>query len=47
MKRVTRIPGWLAALLMKVEPQMGFVIHAAMQRHVAAQSVELNVHAAA
>lgn len=35
MQRVTRIPGWLAALLMKVEPQMGFVIHAAMKRHAA------------
>lgn len=30
--RVTRIPGWLAALLMKVEPQVGFVIHAAKER---------------
>lgn len=27
-----RIPGRLAALLMKIEPQMGFVLHAAMQR---------------
>lgn len=30
--RVTRMPGRVAALLMKIEPQMGFVIHAALQR---------------
>lgn len=36
--RVTRIPGRLAALLMKIEPQMGFVIHAAMQRHISARN---------
>ncbi len=33
LSRVTRISGRLAALIMKIEPQMGFVIHAAMQRH--------------
>lgn len=33
MGRLNRMPGWLAALAMKIEPQMGFVIHAAMQRH--------------
>lgn len=33
--RAQRIPGRLAALLMKVEPQMGFVLHAAMQRRAA------------
>lgn len=47
MKRVTRIPGWFAALLMKIEPQMGFVIHAAMQRHAASQAVAVGEHAAA
>lgn len=36
MGRVSRISGRAAALLMKIEPQMGFVIHAAMQRHAAA-----------
>lgn len=39
MGRVTRMPGRLAALLMKIEPQMGFVIHAAMQRHAAQNAV--------
>ena len=39
MQRVTRIPGWLAALLMKVEPQMVFVIHAAMKRHTATREL--------
>ena len=38
--RVNRMPGWLAALAMKIEPQMGFVIHAAIQRHAAAQQAE-------
>lgn len=33
LSRVTRISGRTAALLMKVEPQMGFVLHAAMERH--------------
>ncbi|MEP5152688.1 hypothetical protein [Planktotalea sp.] len=33
MGRVERISGWLAGWLMKVEPQMGFVIFEAMQRH--------------
>lgn len=33
--RVQRIPGWLAGWLMKLEPQMGFVIFEAMQRHAA------------
>ncbi|MGR3467232.1 MAG: hypothetical protein ACU0CI_05080 [Shimia sp.] len=33
LSRVTWIPGWLAALLMKIEPQVGFVLHAAAQRH--------------
>ena len=33
MNRITRMPGWLAAVLMKIEPQMGFVINAAAQRH--------------
>ena len=37
MGRFNRMPGWLAALAMKIEPQMGFVIHAAMQRHAKAQ----------
>ncbi len=36
--RFTKMPGWMAAVLFKVEPQMGFVIHAAMQRHAAEQS---------
>lgn len=36
--RVRRIPGRLAALLMMIEPQMGFVIHAAMQRQAGVQS---------
>lgn len=31
--RITRIPGWLAALLMKIEPQMGFVLYEAKCRH--------------
>ena len=34
--RIKRIPGWLAAALMKIEPQMGFVIHAAMVRRTQA-----------
>lgn len=34
-RRAQRLPGRLAALLMKIEPQMGFVIHAAMQREAA------------
>lgn len=38
--RVNRMPGWLAALAMKIEPQMGFVIHAAIQRNAAAQGGE-------
>lgn len=38
--RVTRIPGWVAALLMKIEPQMGFVIHAAQHRHEATQEFD-------
>lgn len=42
MGRVTRISGRLAALLMKIEPQMGFVIYAAKQRHDAAQVANLN-----
>lgn len=33
--KAQRIPGRLAALLMKIEPQMGFVLHAAMQRRAA------------
>lgn len=33
MSRITKMPGRLAALVMMLEPQMGFVIHAAMQRH--------------
>ncbi len=40
IKRINRMPGWLAALLMKIEPQMGFVIHAAMQRHAASKTIE-------
>ncbi len=46
MDNVTRIPGWVAALLMKVEPQMGFVIHAAMERHAATKQIDLAVQAA-
>ena len=41
--RVSRMPGWLAALAMKIEPQMGFVLHAAIQRHAAAQRAEEQV----
>lgn len=37
MGRINRMPGRLAALLMKIEPQMGFLIHAAQQRHAAAK----------
>ncbi len=37
---VTRIPGWMAAVLMKVEPQMGFVIHAAMTRTRATRAAD-------
>lgn len=33
MGRVRSMPGWLAGWLMKLEPQMGFVIFEAMQRH--------------
>jgi hypothetical protein len=33
MRRVTRMSGRAAALLMKLEPQMGFVISASMERH--------------
>lgn len=33
MGHVRRMPGWLAGWLMKLEPQMGFVIYEAMQRH--------------
>jgi hypothetical protein len=33
MTNVRRMPGRLAAMLMKVEPQMGFVIYEALQRH--------------
>ena len=36
MANVRRMPGRLAAMLMKVEPQMGFVIYEALQRHRAA-----------
>jgi len=35
LSRINRISGRMAALLMMVEPQMGFVIHAAKQRHAA------------
>ncbi len=38
--RVTKIPGWMAALLMKVEPQLGFVIHAAMERNRATRTAD-------
>jgi len=40
MGNVTRMPGWMAALLMKIEPQMGFVIHAALQRQNRSQTVD-------
>lgn len=33
MANVRQMPGRLAAMLMKVEPQMGFVIYEALQRH--------------
>jgi hypothetical protein len=33
MARVRKLPGPIAAILMKVEPQMGFVIFEALQRH--------------
>ena len=35
--RAQRLPGRLAALLMKIEPQMGFVLYEAMQREAAAR----------
>lgn len=38
--KAQRIPGRVAALLMKIEPQMGFVLHAATQRHAAARKDE-------
>lgn len=38
--RVNRMPGWLAALAMKIEPQVGFVIHAAILRHRATQDAD-------
>lgn len=47
MGRITRISGRMAALLMKIEPQMGFVINAALQRHAATQSVTTSEIAAA
>lgn len=47
MNRVTRIPGWIAALLMKIEPQMGFVIYAAMQRQSLEQGYEIAEHTTA
>lgn len=36
--RVKRIPGRLAAILMQIEPQLGFLIHAAWQRHEGARA---------
>lgn len=44
MGRVTRISGRLAALLMKIEPQMGFVISAAMERHGITQSAAMHTN---
>ncbi len=41
MGRINRMPGWLAALAMKIEPQMGFVIHAALQRHALLKDQDL------
>ena len=38
--RAQRLPGRLAALLMKIEPQMGFVIYEAMRREAAARAPE-------
>jgi hypothetical protein len=46
LARVTRISGRMAALLMKLEPQMGFVIYEAWQRHKAAQKTEPKPHSA-
>lgn len=46
MSRVKRISGRMAGLLMKIEPQMGFVIYEAMQRHRAAQLAPINAIAA-
>lgn len=38
LARVTRISGRLAGWLMKIEPQMGFVIYEAQRRHAVAQT---------
>jgi hypothetical protein len=40
ISHITETPGWFAAILMRIDPQVGFVIHQAYQRET--QSTELS-----